>query len=125
MILLDTDVAIDILRGFPTAIAWLQGLGTSVLGLPGLVVMELLQGCQNKAEQLKVVAFCQPHPLLWPTQADFQRALADYVAFHLSHNVGLLDVLIGHTAVGLNEPLATFNVKHYQVIAGLRTIQPY
>ena len=70
MILLDTDVAIDILRGFPPAVAWLQGLGTSVLGLPGLVVMELLQGCPNKAEQLKVERFYQPHPLFWPTQAD-------------------------------------------------------
>jgi predicted nucleic acid-binding protein len=125
MILVDTDVAIDILRGFPPAIAWLQGLGTSVLGLPGLVVMELLQGCQNKAEERKVEQFGQPYPLFWPTQADCQRGLADYVAFHLSHGVGLLDVLIGHTAVGLNEPLATFNVKHYQVIPGLKTIQPY
>ena len=125
MILLDTDVAIDILRGFPPAVAWLQGLGTSVLGLPGLVVMELLQGCQNKAEQLKVERFCQPHLLFWPTQSDCRRGLADYVAYHLSHGVGLLDVLIGHTAVGLNEPLATFNVKHYQVIAGLKSIQPY
>lgn len=125
MILLDTDVAIDILRGFAPAVAWLQGLGTSALGLPGLVVMELVQGCQNKAEQLKVERFCQPHLLFWPTQADCQRALADYVAFHLSHGVGLLDVLIGHMAVGRNEPLATFNVKHYQVIAGLKTLQPY
>ena len=125
MILLDTDVAIDLLRGFPPDIAWLQGLGASVLGLPGLVVMELLQGCQNKAEQLKVERFCQPHPLFWPTQADCQRGLADYVTFHLSHGVGLLDVLIGHAAIGLNESLATFNVRHYQVIAGLTTMQPY
>jgi predicted nucleic acid-binding protein len=125
MILMDTDVAIDLLRGFPPAVAWLQGLGASVLGLPGLVAMELLQGCQNKAEQLKVERFCQPHPLFWPTQADCQRGLADYVAFNQSHGVGLLDVLIGHTAVGLSEPLATFNVRHYQVIAGLTTIQPY
>jgi predicted nucleic acid-binding protein len=125
MILLDTDVAIDILRGFPPAVAWLQGLGTSVLGLPGLVVMELLQGCQNKAEQLKVEQFCQPHPLFWPTHADCHRGLVDHVSYHLSHGVGLLDVLIGHTVVGLNEPLATFNVKDYQVITGLKTVQPY
>ena len=37
----------------------------------------------------------------------------------------LLDALIGHIAVGLNEELATFNVKHYSAVAGLRTIQPY
>lgn len=125
MILLDTDVAVDVLRGHPPAITWLQGLGTSVLGLPGLVVMELLQGCQNKGEQLRVEQFCQPHPLYWPTAADCQRAVQDYAAYHLSHNLGLLDALIGHTAVGLNEPLATFNVKHYGVLTSLQTLQPY
>jgi predicted nucleic acid-binding protein len=125
MTLLDTDVAIDVLRGHPPAIAWLQGLGSSLLGLPGLVVLELLQGCQDKAEQLRVEQFCRPHALFWPTPVDCQRALTDFVTFRLSHGIGLLDVLIGHTAVGLNEPLATFNVKHYRVIAGLNTVQPY
>jgi hypothetical protein len=43
----------------------------------------------------------------------------------LRHNLGLLDGLIGHAAVGLNEPLATFNVKHYGVMASLQTLQPY
>jgi predicted nucleic acid-binding protein len=63
--------------------------------------------------------------LYWPTEADYQRALHDYAAYHLSNNLGLLDALIGYTAVGLNESLATFNPKHYGVIAGLKTIQPY
>ncbi len=125
MILLDTDVAIDTLRNYPPAIVWLQRLGTTPLGLPGLVVMELLQGCQNRQEQSRVERFCSRYSLIWPDHADCQRGLADYVAFHLSHGVGLLDVLIGETAVGLNEPLATFNVKHYGVIPGLKTIQPY
>ena len=44
MILLDTDVAVDVLRNHAPTVAWLQGLGTAPLGLPGLVVMELMQG---------------------------------------------------------------------------------
>jgi predicted nucleic acid-binding protein len=125
VILLDTDVAVDVLRGHPPAVNWLQGLGSAPLGLPGLVVMELLQGCQNRAEQQRVEQFCQPYGLYWPTAADCQRALQDFAAFHLSHNLGLLDALIAHIAVGMREPLATFNVKHYGVVAGLTTIQPY
>jgi predicted nucleic acid-binding protein len=125
MILLDTDVAVDILRGHPPAVSWLQGLGSTPLGLPGLVVMELMQGCQNKTEQQRVEQFCQPHTLYWPTEADCQRALRDFSAFHLSNNLGLLDALIAHVAVGLAEPLATFNVKHYGVVTGVTTIQPY
>jgi predicted nucleic acid-binding protein len=125
MILLDTEVVVDVLRGHATAVAWLQGLGPTLLGLPGLVVMELLQGCQNKNEQQRVEQFCRPHTLHWPTDADCQRALQDFATFHLSHSLGLLDALIAHVAVGLGELLATFNVKHYGVVAALTTIQPY
>ena len=34
MILLDTDVAIDILRNHAPVLAWLQGLGAAPLGFP-------------------------------------------------------------------------------------------
>jgi predicted nucleic acid-binding protein len=125
MILLDTDVAVDILRNYPPALAWLQGLGAAPLGFPGLVVMELIQGCRNKAEQQQVEQFCQPDMVYWSTAVACQRALQDFASFCLSHTLGLLDALIAHTAVELNEPLATFNVKHYGTIAGLKTIQPY
>ena len=124
MILLETDVAIDILRNHAPEVAWLQGLGSARLGLAGLVVLELLQGCHNKNEQQRVELFCQNHHLCWPTEPDCGRALQDFAVFHLSHNLGLLDALIAHTAVGLNEPLATFNVKHYGIVKGLNTIQP-
>jgi predicted nucleic acid-binding protein len=72
-----------------------------------------------------VEQFCQPYQVYWPTEASCQQALQDFAAYHLSHNLGLLDALIAHTAVGRNEPLATFNVKHYRVVGGLKTIQPY
>ncbi len=125
MILLDTDVAIDILRGRPPAIAWLQSIGSTSVGLPGLVIMELIQGCRNRGEQQKVESFCKSHSLYWQSENDCQRALHDFATFRLSHGIGLLDTMIAHVAVGLNEPLATFNIKHYSVVHGLITIQPY
>jgi hypothetical protein len=123
--LLDTDVMIDILRGHPPAIAWLAGLGTTPIGLPGLVAMELLRGCQNLSDQQRLEKQLLRFALHWPTQADCQRAYLDFAAYRLSHNLGLLDSLIGHTAIGLNDRLATFNLKHYGVIAGLQAFQPY
>lgn len=37
LVLLDTDVMVDILRGHPPAVAWLAGLGTVAVSLPGHV----------------------------------------------------------------------------------------
>jgi predicted nucleic acid-binding protein len=122
--LLDTDVMVDFLRGYPPAVAWLTSFSMPV-AIPGLVAMELLQGCRNLAEQQRVERELARFTLHWPTAADCQRAYSDFGALRLSTNLGLLDSLIGHTAVGVNEPLATFNVRHYAQISGLQLVQPY
>jgi predicted nucleic acid-binding protein len=111
--LLDTDVMVDILRGHPPAVTWLAGSGHIPLALPGLVAMELLQGCRNLAEQQRLERDLLRFTLHWPTQADCQEAFRDFAAYRLSHNLGLIDALIGHTALGMGEELATFNVKHF------------
>jgi len=63
--------------------------------------------------------------LYWPDQADCERAFDDYLSYHLSHGLGILDALIAETAVGQGARLATFNTKHYSVVGTLQTIQPY
>ncbi len=67
MLLLDTDVMIDILRQFPPALAWLDSHKTEELALPGFVVLELIQGCRNKAEQERVERLVARCRTLWPT----------------------------------------------------------
>ena len=51
MILVDTDIMIDLLRGYPPAVQWLTSLEDEQIVLPGFVAMELMQGCRNKIEQ--------------------------------------------------------------------------
>lgn len=125
MILLDTDVMVDVMRRYPPATDWLASLGAEAVGIPGLVAMELVQGCRDRAEQQQVEAFLRPYVLYWPTQADCERAFDDFSAYHLSHSIGILDALIAETAVGLDVKLATFNEKHYGVVSVLQTDRPY
>lgn len=125
MILLDSDVMIDILRQYPPAIAWLNSVGEEGLALPGYVVMELLQGCHNKADQIKVEQILMTFEIIWPVPETCQKALEIFSLYHLSHKIGLLDVLIGQTAVALNLPIYTFNRKHYVAIPNLTIIAPY
>ncbi len=93
MILLDSDVMIDLLRQYP-----------------------------HKREQERLQGAVTPYGTVWLAPADCDRALAVFTQYHLSHNAGVLDVLIGQTAVALGIPLHTFNQKHYQFMTELQTI---
>ncbi len=124
MRLLDTDLLIDVGRGFLPAVQWLQALPEAPQ-IPGVVSMELIAGCQNKAEVRRIQALVAPYAAVWPTEADCRRALADFTQFHLSDNLGLTDALIAATAVGRGATLCTFNVRHFRVVPGLTLEQPY
>jgi predicted nucleic acid-binding protein len=123
MILLDTDVMVDILRGHEPAKVWLVSM--EEIGVPGLVAMELIQGCQSTREQRTLEKELSEYQLYWPSMDDCNRAMKSFSSHHLSDNIGLLDALIAETAIGINAELATFNVKHYRVIKGLQSLQPY
>jgi predicted nucleic acid-binding protein len=120
----DTDVLIDVQRGHPPALTWFGGL-TDLPEVPGFVVMELVQDARNTAEVRRALKLVAPLKTVWPTEADCTRALSDFTAYHLSQGLGLLDALIAACAVGLSTTLYTFNDKHYRVVPGLVTAQPY
>ena len=124
MFVLDTDILIDVQRGHAGALAWFANLA-DLPSVPGLVVMELIQGAQNARQVRDVLGLTAPLPVVWPNLTDCQRALADFTAFHLSHGLGLLDAMIAAIALGLSAELCTFNDKHYRIVPGLVTVQPY
>ncbi|MDM8516302.1 PIN domain-containing protein [Desulfobacterales bacterium HSG16] len=117
---------IDLLRQYAPAVEWFDTLeDEEEIILPGYVVMELIQGCRNKVEQDRLQRELAAYGIAWPSSEDCDKALEIFTCYRLSHNAGLLDVLIGQTAVALDIPLYTFNQKHYRFIPGLQTVQPY
>lgn len=84
-----------------------------------------MQGSADKAELSRVLRLTRLFPIVWPTDLDCARALSDYAALRLNSGVGVLDILIAATAVGLSATLCTFNVKHFAVVQNLVTAQPY
>jgi tRNA(fMet)-specific endonuclease VapC len=125
MLLLDTDVMIDLMRNYQPATAWLDELGMEALALPGVVAMELIQGCRDKTEQRRVEVVLQSYPIYWPPPSECADLYETFARYRLSHGVEILDTLIAATAVGLNAPLATFNGKHYRVFPQLQFFEPY
>jgi predicted nucleic acid-binding protein len=124
MILLDTDVLIDIQRGRPQALAWFSAL-PELPAVPGFVAMELIQGAQNAQQVRDALKLVAPLPIVWPMEADCARALSDFAALHLTQGLGLLDSLIAACALGRSATLCTFNTKHYRAVSGLVIQEPY
>jgi predicted nucleic acid-binding protein len=127
VLLLDTDVMIDLIRNYPPAVAWLDEIRAQgeKVSLPGFVVMELVQGCRNAEEIKRVEKDVRNYITRWPSRATCKRALAVYTRYHLSHGLGMIDSLIGQIAVDQRLPFCTFNKRHFEAIFNITTIQPY
>ncbi len=124
MRLADTDVLIDLLNRAPEAVAWVAAL-TERPSVPGLVKLEILDGCRNAKEQGKAERFLEKFPTVYPTAADQERALVTFRDVHLKNAIGPADMLIAETAKGLNATLCSLNEKHFKVDPGLKLEVPY
>lgn len=125
MILVDTDVLVDCLRGTLPARNWLEQAGAEVLGIPGIVAMELLVGCRNGAELARVQQFLGTFPVVWPEAIEFALAYELLAAHRLTSGLSIPDCVIAAMSLHRNARLCSFNAKHFQIIPGIDVQEPY
>jgi predicted nucleic acid-binding protein len=127
VLLLDTDVMVDLIREYQPAMEWLHAMWArrEKVSLPGFVVMELVQGCRNNGEIKEVEKEVQNFIIRWPSRATCKRALSAYTKYYLSDGLGMIDSLIGQIAFDQSLPLCTFNKKHFETVFRITTVQPY
>ena len=118
-VLVDTDVLIWHLRGYPQATQRLDALGRFVLS--AVSYLELVQGMRNKAELLAVKKMLERRSvrLLPVTEAITLRATELMESFSLSHGLQMGDALIAATALEHGLPVLTGNVKHFSALTDL------
>jgi predicted nucleic acid-binding protein len=124
-LLLDTDVLVEFFRGSPRAHAWLSSRAQDVIGVPVIVLMELLQGARDRSEQQRIAQRLAILPVEQLEVGDSSRAAEWFAAYRLSHGVGILDCLIAAIAHRVGVPFYTFNGPHFHAIPGLDARQPY
>lgn len=117
--LVDTDVLIWHLRGYPQATRRLDQL--PALTLSAVSYLEVLQGMRNKAEFQAVQKMLQRRQAvtLPVTETITQRAIELMEAMTLSHGLQMGDALIAATAIAHDLPLLTGNVRHFAAIPSL------
>jgi hypothetical protein len=124
MVLVDTDVVVDCLRGTAPSREWLQRTSTEALGLPGVVAMELLIGCRNRAEIQHLQKFLNTFSIVWPDASEFARAYELLAEHRLTSGLGIPDCLVAAMALVRKARVYTFNSKHFRVIPGVDAQEP-
>ena len=126
MVIVDTDVLIDVFRRYAPAVEWLaKTVAEDEVVLPGYVVMELIQGARNSEEQQKMRNTIEEYAVVWPSEDTCNQATEMLANYHLSSGIGIIDALIGQLALDMGLPLHTCNKKHYENVLGLDVIEPY
>jgi predicted nucleic acid-binding protein len=118
---LDTNVAVDHLRGKPEAVALLEGLvqGGEAVVASELVRLELLAGVRP-SERAALEEFCSA--LDWvPVNEDIARTAGELASEHRksSQGIDIVDYVIAATALILKAGLLTTNIKHYPMLKDL------
>lgn len=96
--LVDSDVLIDFLRGDSRAADWLSAHEKDVVGIPVVVLMELLQGARSAAEQSQIQQGLSSLSVQHLETGNTQRALEWFATYRLSHGTGIMDCLIASVA---------------------------
>lgn len=124
-VILDTDILIDIKRGHPNAIGWLNNAEVAEYAITAITAMEIVAGSRNKSELRINQAFLNNFRIMWPETEDFQRAFDLLVLHRLSNGIGIADCLIAAIAIRTQSRLYTFNQKHLGAIPEILPVQPY
>lgn len=119
MWLVDTDVLIWHLRGYPKATRRLDRLPKLTISV--ISYLELLQGLRNRAEMLAIQKSLEMRNTerLAITSTITERAVALMEELALSHGLQLGDAFIAATALEHSITVLTGNTRHFSPIAGL------
>jgi predicted nucleic acid-binding protein len=124
-VVVDTDILIDAARMRPEATDVLQSLSaTAELCVSVVTEMELVVGCQNKAELRALDTFLDRFRVEPVTERVSAGAVGLLRRYRLSHGLLIADALIASTAIGLECRLLTKNQRDFAYIRSLAVI-PY
>ncbi len=121
MILLDTNVLIEILKNNKDTIQEVSSL-TPLLAISSITAMELIIGARNKREVQLLNQFIARFQMIHLEPAISLTALKLIASYAKSHALDIPDALISATALNKQAPLLTYNKKDFQYIPSLELV---
>jgi predicted nucleic acid-binding protein len=117
-VLLDTSVLVDVLRGKPEALAFVDRLAAPP-ALSVVTVAELRAGERSTRETGMVDRLIASYTIHDASLAIAERAGAYLRQYRKSHRLDMADILIAATAAHHDLVLATLNLKHFPMFPHL------
>ena len=121
IVLLDTNILIDILKGNTNTIERVQSFDAE-LSISSISVMELYYGAINKAELNKLEKFVSLFQIIQLNENISVHATKLIKSYAKSHNLDIPDSLIASTAITNECRLFTHNLKDFRYIDSLQLI---
>ena len=123
MILCDTNVIIEILKGNKRTINIIESIGLENIAISSVTVMELYFGALNKSELNKIKKHLQALNIVHFDTDISESAIKLIERFSKSHGLQIPDAIIAATAMTSKIKLFTFNLKDFKYIDGLKLIK--
>jgi predicted nucleic acid-binding protein len=120
--LIDTDVFVDYLRGYPAAVSYLEGLVDPPL-ISSITVAELYAGVREGSERAALESLVAALNVVALDAAVGVRGGLYARDYSRSHGVGLADALIAASAQAQAATLVTLNRKHFPALTDV--VVPY
>ena len=127
MVLLDSTILIDFSRGNEDAINFLETSkkNKDEVAISIISSMELIIGCRDKSEVKKAQKFLGDYPVIDISIPISKEAYQLILEYSKSHGLVIPDAFIAATALDENLTLVTSNIRHFDIIEGLRVQKPY
>lgn len=126
MILVDTDVLIDALRGREPARARIaEALERGALATTTITAFELTSGARSEKQEASIADLLAGLAVLpFDTEAARAASRVRRTLEATGQTIGMADYLIAGIALGRNLPLLTRNRRHFERVPGLDLAEP-
>ena len=124
LLIVDTDILIDVSRQIEQAINTLDGYFEShSVAVSVVTQLELMLGCENKREFENLDEFLKRFEIIDVSKSISQKSVALFRNYRLSHGVMIADMLIAATALEFESSLLSKNQKDFKFISDLNLIE--
>jgi predicted nucleic acid-binding protein len=123
MILLDTNILIEVYRNNPLVIHQVKEIGQEQIAISDITCAELFFGARNKKE-LQTLQNDINKLIVLSIHSDISSLAVELVKeYSLSHKLSLPDAYIAATAIFHNIPLFTLNRKDFKFLKDLKLFE--